>query len=122
MAKRIGLSVLASIKAEADQKAADKAAGKSSGNKGEHNPSYSADEFERLISNTGVIVAKDGTILLKPANTGARRGRAPRALVEATPEAVDKFCEGLKMLLADDEVMAEKVNSFKAWAAGQDAK
>lgn len=116
--KGIGLSVLASIK----QEAADKAAGKAAKGDKEHNPAYSADELERLVANTGVIVAKDGTLLLKPANTGARRGRAPRLLIEATPEAVDKLCEGLKMLIADGEAMGEKRASFEKWATEQDAK
>ncbi len=122
MTKGIGLSVLAEIKADADQKAKDKKAGKASKGAKGSNPAYSADELERLLTNTGVIVAQDGTVLLKPANTGARRGRAPRCLIPATPEAVDKLCEGLKMLIADEATMAEKVNSFKSWAAAQDAK
>ena len=117
-AKRIGLSVLASIKAEAEQKAQAKAEGKS-GKDGDNNPAYSADELERLIANSGVIVASDGTVLLKPANTGARRGRAPRLLIEATPESIDKLCEGLKLLVADEATMAEKVSNFKAWIAKQ---
>ena len=119
----IGLSVLGEIKKTQEEAAARKAAGKSA-KKGDAptDPRYSADELERLFANTGVIVAKDGSVLLKPANTGARRGRAPRMLVAATPEAIDAMADGLKSLLADEERMAAKIESFKEWAAKQDAK
>ena len=113
----MGLGILAGIKDEQARKQADKAAGKASKGDKATSPAYSSDELERLLANTGCIVAADGTVLLKPANPGARKGRAPRLLVEATEEAIDKLCEGLKALIADEATLTEKVESFKAWAA-----
>lgn len=119
----MGLSVLADIKAESEAKAkakADRKAAKGKGGKAKPaDPRYSADEFERLSANTGVTVAKDGTVLLRPANSGPRRGRAARLLVEATPEAIDALCESLKAILADEALMGEKRASFEAWQAKQ---
>ena len=112
----LGLKVLGEIQTEAEERAARKAAGKAAKGNKPADPRYSADELERLHANTSVVVAKDNTILLKPANTGARRGRAPRLLIPATPEAIDAMAEGLKELLADEERMAAKVESFNEWA------
>ena len=117
--KGIGLSVLASIKQEAADKAKAKAEGKATTGETEHNPAYSADELERLLANTGVIVTRDGDLLLKPANTGARRGKAPRLLIKATVEDIDKLAEGLKMLIADEEAMGEKRADFERFIASK---
>lgn len=117
--KGIGLSVLAQIKAEAEDKAKRKAQGKANKGEAEHSPAYSADASERLFANTSVILSKDDEILLKPANTGARRGRAPRLIVEATEAAVDQLCADLKALIKDEALMAEKRASFEEWRNAQ---
>lgn len=111
MAGKLGLKVLGEIKTEAERRATRKIVPKPA----RTDFQFSLEEVDRLHDNTSVIVARDGSLILKPANSGAQRGKPPRLLIPATPEAVDAMAAALKQLLADEERMAAKVESFNEW-------
>ena len=110
----VGLEILSAIQAEKKERAARRKAGKSAKDV-PSDPRYSADEMERLLSNTSVFESSEGEILLRPATCGPRKGRAPRLIIPATEAGIEALAEGLRLLIADEAAMKERLEETKRW-------
>jgi len=120
MAKRtagsVGLGILAAMRKDNEAKAKAKAA------KGTGGGARSMTDLERLLANTGVTRTKDGTVLLRVANSFPKRGKdgepnkAPVLRAKADHEEIDRLAANLHAIVEDKTWLEEGLVSFDRWA------
>ena len=110
------LDVLGEMEAEAKEAKANKGRKAASGDR-PVNPAYSSDDFTRLVSNCWLTETSDGGVLIRVANSGARKGKSPAFRLMATEEDVDRWAAMLKAMVNDPELMKRRLEECNEIAA-----